>query len=575
VIPGRLAIAGLGAILALAATLSLLDAGSDSVTADEPVHVAAGLSQAIHGGWSLNLEHPPFAKELFGRAAHLAGARDGPISFRAFYRSCQDVLFRNRGGVTSGAVLLPARAVTTGFFLLLIAASFAAAGGGGAGLLAAALVAGQAAFFPHGHLATTDVPFSALGAAAVALLLGFLEKPSAPRAVLAALLLALAALTKFTGLLLFPVAAGLLFFGTGSKAGRPVRRAALAVGLPLAGFLGALALLRFWTPPSASENRALLAGIYRLTPGDQSRIEAIGRLDDGAARYAAGVLVTLRQAEAGRPTWFLGRVTAHPPASYHVVALLITAPAIWLLLVAAGTALSLRRGTAPRARRLLVSAAALLVLSLPGPRIGVRHVLLPAVLASAGAAAARAPRLGRRLLAVSAAAALVPLALGRTIGRDGMASALFHRPALADSNLDWGQDLGRLRGALKSRALGPGDLAIAYFGGDEPEARLPGAADLLRGGTLGGRKLLAVSRQFLLVGPVAALDPDGVPGAREAVQAVRDGRARFLFRGGTSIDVFTLQGRAGSGTSRTGTLPGEKRRTASSSISRGVASTGS
>lgn len=537
----RLEGAGLAAILGLAVVLSLLDGRRDSVTADEPVHVAAGLAQAVHGGWSLNLEHPPLAKELFGRAARLAGARDGPISFRAFFRSCQDVLFRNRGGVAADAVLLPARAVTVGFFAFLIAASYAAAGGGGAGLLAAALVAGEAAFFPHGHLATTDVPFAALGAAAVAALLGHLEKPSASRLLLAALLLALAALTKFTGLLLFPVAAGLVLLGAEAKPAKKPKRVALALGIPLAGLLAAVALLRLWNPPSSAENLSLLTGIYRLSPADQGRIQAIGRVDAGAARYAAGLLVNLRQAEAGRPTYFLGAVTDRPPATYHAVALLVTAPAVWLLFVAAGAASSLRRGAPPRTRSLLLSAVALFVLSLPGPRIGVRHVLLPAVLASAGAAAALAQRRGPRPLLVSVIAALAPLALGRTIGREGLAALLYQRPALADSNLDWGQDLLRLRDELGRRGLSPSGLAVAYFGGDEPSERLPGAADLLRGGSLEGRTLLAVSRQFLLVGPGASLDPAGVPGAAAAVAAVRSGRARFHFRAGTSMDVFSFQ----------------------------------
>ncbi len=540
-IPGRHALLGLLLLLAIAAGLSVVDARTDSVTADEPVHVAAGLAEAVHGGWSLNLEHPPLAKALFGRAARLAGARDGPISFRAFYRSCQDVLFRNRGGVSVDAVLLPARAVTIAFFVLLIAAAFAAAGGGGGGLLAAALVAGQAAFFPHGHLATTDVPFAAVGMAAVATLLGFPRMPSAARALLAALLLALGALTKFTGLLLLPVAALLLFSDEPAEGGDRRRRVLRAVAVPVGAVLATVVLLRLWNPPSASENLSLLTGIYRLSPSDRDRIRAIAGVDPGVARYAAGLLVDLRQAEGGRPTLFLGEATSHPPATYHLVALLVTAPAIWVLLVAGGIVLSLRRGAPPRARRLLASAALLLALSLPGPRIGVRHVLLPAALASAGAAVALAARLRTRALLATAAVALVPLALGRTIGREGMAARLFPRPALADSNLDWGQDLIRLGRELSARGLRGEDLAIAFFGGDEPALRIPRSADLLGGSPLDGRTLLAVSRQLLLVGPASALDPESVPRAREAVAAARSDGARFLFRAGTSIDVFALQ----------------------------------
>jgi hypothetical protein len=171
----------------------------------------------------------------------------------------------------------------------------------------------------------------------------------------------------------------------------------------------------------------------------------------------------------------------------------------------------------------------------------VRHVLLAATLASAGAAAALAARVKTRALLATAAVALAPLALGRTIGREGIAARLFPRPALADSNLDWGQDLIRFGRELSARGLSPGDLAIAYFGGDEPAVRIPGVADLLRGGSLKGRSLLAVSRQFLLVGPGSALDPESVPRAKEAVAAARSPGARFLFRSGTSIDVFALQ----------------------------------
>ncbi len=542
----RIWLAALAVIVALVVVLSHADARNDSVTADEPVHLAAALAQTAGGGWSLNLEHPPLAKELFGRAARLSGARDGPLSFRSFFRSCQDVLFRNRGGVAVDSVLLPARAVTIGFFAMLIVASFAAAGGGGAGLLAAALVAGEAAFFPHGHLATTDVPFAALGVAAVAATLRLRDKPSFSNALLAAVLLSLAALTKFTGLLLLPAAAFLLLLpGPAGGESRRHNVVTFAIGLPLLAALLTAGLLRLWNPPSPRESLAVLSGLYRLPPEDRARVEAIGAVDPASARYAAGLLVNLRQAEAGRQTWYLGNVTGHPSAAYHPVALVVTAPAIWLALVAAGAAFAFGRGAPFRARALLLSGALVFLLSLPGPRIGVRHVLLPAALISAGAAAALAarvaPRLLRSVVLLGAALSLVPLALGRTIGREGLAARFFARPAVADSNLDWGQDLLRLGRELPARGLKPESLAIAYFGGDEPAVRIPAAADLLRGGSLEGRRLLAVSRQLLLVGPEAALDPEGVPGARAAVAATRDPRARFLFRAGNSIDVFETQ----------------------------------
>jgi hypothetical protein len=540
--PERIWPAALALVVALTAALSFADAREDAVTADEPLHVAAGLSQAGHGGWVLNLENPPLAKELFGRAARLAGARDGPVSFRAYFRSCQDALFRNPGGVSERTVLLATRTVTIGFFVLLVVVTYAAAGGGVSGLLGAAMVAGQAAFFPHGHLATADVPFAALGVAAVAATFRLRDRPSPASLLFAALLLSLAALTKFTGILLLPAVALLLLLpGRPDRAGGRRHAVALAVGLPLLASLLTVGLLRFWNPPSPRESLGVLSGLYRLPPEDRQRIEAIGSVDAASARYAAGLFVNLRHAEAGRQTWYLGKVTGHPSPAYHVVALLVTAPAIWLGLVAAGGILAAGPGAPFRARALLLAGALVFLLSLPGPRIGIRHVLLPAALFSAGAAVALAARVVPRVALLGVAVALSPLLLGRTIGREGLAARFFPRPAVADSNLDWGQDLLRLERELSSRGLKADALAIAYFGGDEPARRLPAAADLLRGGPLEGRSLLAVSRQLLLVGPEAALDPEGVPGARAAVAAARDARARFLFRAGTSIDVFELQ----------------------------------
>ena len=92
--PTRLVRFGLPALLLLTAVLAVLDARRDGVTADEPIHVAAGVLQARHGSWAVNVELPPLAKELQGQAALHAGAVSSPpLSFRTLFLSARAQLF--------------------------------------------------------------------------------------------------------------------------------------------------------------------------------------------------------------------------------------------------------------------------------------------------------------------------------------------------------------------------------------------------------------------------------------------------------------------------------------------------
>jgi hypothetical protein len=195
-----------------------------------------------------------------------------------------------------------------------------------------------------------------------------------------------------------------------------------------------------------------------------------------------------------------------------------------------------------RARLLLFGGLVFLAASLGGPRIGVRHLAPAIVLLSAGAATALGPVLLRRSPAAFVAAlllALSPLAVGRSIGRHGALARLFAEPPLADSNLDWGQDLPRVAELAESRGIAPGTLGVAYFGGDLPAYRIPGCVDLLASDAPLPR-YVAVSRQLLLAGPGAALFPEGRARAARVVAELKARDADFLARAGDSIDLFEL-----------------------------------
>ena len=536
----RLVRVGLLLVLALSAVLAVGDARRDGVTADEPIHLAAAVVQAKHGSWSVNVELPPLAKELWGRAALRAGAVDDPpLSFRSLFLSARARLFASADPLR---VLLAARLVTVAFLVALLAFAARAAGGGEAGLLAAALLAGQTALVPHGHLVTSDVPAAALVAAAVWATLSLQEKPAALRLLAAALASAAAIATKQTALVLLPLLPLLLLPALrASRDPKETRRLVLLlVGLPIVTVALLALLLR---PVTAGEAGLLptLLSIYGLSGGDAELVTRVADLDPGLGRYALSTLFVLRQTAAGRLSYFLGEVSTDPSPAYHLVALLVKSPLPWLLLVAAGLVAAAFRAPL-RARLLVFAGAAFLAASLGGPRIGVRHLVPVVVLFSAGAAAAIGPSLLRRSPAAYALAlllALSPLAFGRSLGRHGLAARLFADPSLADSNLDWGQDLPRLASLVAERGLPPASLGVAYFGGDLPSFRIPGCVDLLAADAPLPR-FVAVSRQYLLVGPETALFRDGRERAARVLAELKARGASVVARAGDSIELYEV-----------------------------------
>lgn len=532
---------GLLLVVVLTAVLAVLDARRDGATADEPIHVAAGVVQAKYGSWAVNVELPPLAKELWGRAARAAGAVETPpLSFRALFLSARAQLFAAADPLK---VLLAARLVTVAFLGALLFFAARAAGGGEAGLLAAALLAGQTALVPHGHLVTADVPAAALVAAAVWGTLALFERPSVARLLATALAAAAAIATKQTALVLLPLLPLLvvpeLRLSRDPKGRR--RLVLFALSLPLLTVVFLALLLR---PFTAGESGLLptLLSLYRLPEGDATFVTRLSALDAGLGRYALSTLFVLRQTEAGRLSYFLGDVSTSPSPAYHLVALFVKSPVPWLVLVLAGTVAAFVRAPL-RSRLLLFSGAAFLAASLGGPRIGVRHLIPVVVLLSAGAAAAFGPTLLRRSPAAFVVAlllALSPLAFGRSLGRHGLAARLYREPPLADSNLDWGQDLPRLATLASERGIPPASLGVAYFGGDLPTFRIPGCVDLLAADAAPLPRYVAVSRQYLLVGPETALFAEGRRRAARVLAQLKSRDATFVARAGDSIDLFEI-----------------------------------
>lgn len=170
----------------------------------------------------------------------------------------------------------------------------------------------------------------------------------------------------------------------------------------------------------------------------------------------------------GNPIYFLGRHTPAGTPFYFLLALFVKAPEAFLVLLSAGLFLLLR--VRPRGLWfvLLPPFFYLAAASLTAMQLGVRLVLpcLPfaaAVAAYPLAGNARWPRAALLAFALSAAWAF-PNGLGYfNHVSGGPANALSY---LADSNVDWGQDLPSLRRWVDANQ--PGPIHLYYFGNDNP-----------------------------------------------------------------------------------------------------------
>jgi hypothetical protein len=170
----------------------------------------------------------------------------------------------------------------------------------------------------------------------------------------------------------------------------------------------------------------------------------------------------------GNPIYFLGQ---HAPAGspcYFLLALLVKAPEAFLVLLSAGLWFLLRSRPRGLWFVLLPPALYLAAASLTAMQLGLRLVLpcLPfaaAVAAYPFATNARWPRAALLAFALSAAWAF-PNGIGYfNHVSGGPANALSY---LADSNVDWGQDLPALRRWVDANPAEP--VNLYYFGNDNP-----------------------------------------------------------------------------------------------------------
>ncbi len=510
--------------LLLAVTLGLAahTAARSSLTADEPNHVANALFRLLEGRCCPGLTSGPsialnglllLDDERPGRAAVGDTTRDPWTTGRTFLLaqpSLEAATWRAR---------LPSLALLGLLVGVVFGWSRSLYGTAGASL-SGILVASSPALLAHGGLATTDIHAAFAMTLAAFCWSRFHDRPDPRRAAAAAATLGLALCTKFSALALLPAFAlsGLYRVWTERAPlrprGAPEERAA-GSGRPLT-----IALFAPWLAVWAAIVVAAFGVVwlaYGATLGAHP-IRGATPTIPVFADYAHGLRTLRELSESGWPAYLLGQHGTHGWWYYFPIALAVKTP-LWALAAWTAAALLSPWIRGPGARRevfVWLPAAIFFAASLTSNlNIGARHLLplLPLLHVFAGRLALLrlgTPRLRAAAFGVLAASAALGIA-GAHPTHLGYFNALAGGPAggwrvLADSNVDWGQDLAALGRFLAERGDPP--IRLAYFGPTPPSRYgirrqpLPSIdghpEDPAYVGTFGTPELVAISRNNLL-----------------------------------------------------------------------------
>jgi hypothetical protein len=418
--------------LRIAATWSEL-----GLTFDEPQHFACGLEYLAKHVYRYETQHPPLARAMTALLPYVSGTRPSGNPDR-----------ENEGvgllihSTNPDRFLSLMRAGILPFFLLACLVVFfwtRHTFGSPAAALATLLFTLVPPVLAHAGLATTDMGLAAcLGAAFFALIL-WAESPTWKRSVLLGLAGASAVLCKFTALGYLPAAAvvALLAWGIVVKPGGAQLTQLARERAP--GFLVALATgtVTIWAAYFFS---------FGPMPGGGASLPA--------PEFFDGIRTALRHNSEGHPSYLLGRNGTGGWWYYFAVALAVKTPIAFLILMALGAWVCVKRREQPGVLLPLAFALGILLPAMAGHvNIGVRHIL-PIYLGLSIIAAAGLIR-AAQATPVGALALVVWMAISGALSHPDYL-AYFNEFAggepekvLVDSDLDWGQSTKQLARRLK------------------------------------------------------------------------------------------------------------------------------
>ncbi len=489
-----------------------------SGTWDEPQHLTAGYAALTEGDYRIDPEHPPFVRmwaalPLLGKGGvvlnpdEIGGTAPGAWVGGEQFFFCHDFVYTANDAED---VLFPARFMIVLLAVILGALVFVwvrAWYGWPPAVAALALFLLEPNLLAHSRLVTTDLGFTVFAFGALFFLWRTSQRSSWQNVTGLAIFFALAHISKFSAVLLWPVVFVFVAIGAVpssevlSRVGKPWARRRWLAGLVLVVLVVSATWFTIWASYGFRYDPSSESGWrYRLheDPTVVERVPTLARVVawvDGRHllpnAYSQGFLRGQFKA-AKRSAYLAGKYSEEGWWYFFPVAFLIKTPLALLLLMFGGIYLSVRhRGTLLRKEifvflPMLVFLAGAMTAKL---NIGTRHILILFPLAivvgsrsveallSSGRRVARYVLAALGLLLVLEGAGVYPHYL--TFFNALVGGPRHGKSYLVDSNLDWGQDLKGLQRWME--AEGVNHVNLSYFGTADPSyygvncTHLPGA----------------------------------------------------------------------------------------------------
>lgn len=453
-------------------------------TCDEPAHIAAGMEWLDEGKYTYEPFHPPLARVMSALGLYLDGTRSSGETSGMWAEG--NAILHSGGNYERNLAL--ARTGILPFFVIasLVVALWAKKlGGMGVSLLSTLLFTTLPPVLAHAGNATLDMACTAFVVAALFSLTIWLNRPSLFHSLVLGVAIGLAILSKFSAIFFLLAAGGLITIlwitrslrqrsaENRATPGNMRRVTASAIAL-LACALTIWAAYRFSLGTIVTPERRPYSRVDQIV-GAEGGIHDIAYYLLENARYPApeffqGIKGFFHRHSKGHVVFFLGDVRKDGWWYLYPIVLAVKTPLPFVLLCAIGLFYILRRVLRKDPERLELSVPAIACVCIlavgMASRVqnGLRQVLsvYPLLAIVAGYGAFNLVNLGkkRQLVGVGLVVALLSWHLLSSLTAHPDYLPYFNELAgnhpeevVADSDLDWGQDLKRLGLTLEYRGV--------------------------------------------------------------------------------------------------------------------------
>ncbi len=329
----------------------------DSVTMDEASHLPAGYSYLTQKDMRINPEHPPLIKDLAAMPLLFLSGIKFPSDIKAWTDDVNaqwdfGFYFLYGTGNPVDKMILWGRLpmililILLGFYIFKWTRELF---GNKAALLALFLFSFSPTFLAHGRLVTTDVGAATGAFIATYYFIQALKNPSKKSIVLAGISFGLAELCKFSLILLIPFFIFLAIIWWAFKMGKLWQTLKILVLVSVIGYVLVWPVYQYhvWNYPperQVRDTKFLLSSFQYPQISNIVVWMADKPVLRAYAQYGLGLVMVIQRATGGNTTYFLGEVSAagwknyfpivyaiKEPLPFHILTLIALLYACWLI----------------------------------------------------------------------------------------------------------------------------------------------------------------------------------------------------------------------------------------------------